>query len=95
MGKANDRKLSLLALVAMVVGTMIGGGAFNLIGDMGTEAGGLAILIGWLIAGVGMIALGLSFQNLTSVRPKLDGGIYSYAQAGFGDYMGFNSAWGY
>ncbi|TDL94288.1 arginine-ornithine antiporter [Macrococcus brunensis] len=95
MGKANDRKLSLLALVAMVVGTMIGGGAFNLISDMGTEAGGLAILIGWLITGVGMIALGLSFQNLTSVRPKLDGGIYSYAQAGFGDYMGFNSAWGY
>lgn len=95
MGEVKDKKLGLFALIAMVVGTMIGGGAFNLISDMGAQAGGLAIIIGWLITGIGMIALGLSFQNLTNVRPDLDGGIYSYAQAGFGDYMGFNSAWGY
>ncbi|MCZ2992473.1 amino acid permease, partial [Acinetobacter baumannii] len=42
-----------------------------------------------------MIALGLSFQNLTVKRPDLDGGIFSYAKAGFGNFMGFNSAWGY
>lgn len=35
------------------------------------------------------------FQNLTNVRPDLEGGIYSYAQAGFGDFIGFSSAWGY
>ncbi|WP_414048968.1 hypothetical protein [Macrococcus animalis] len=29
------------------------------------------------------------------MRPDLDGGIYSYAKAGFGDYMRFNAAWGY
>ncbi|SPT86192.1 arginine-ornithine antiporter [Bacillus cereus] len=40
-----------------------------------------------------MIALGLSFQNLTVKRPDLDGGIFSYAKAGFGNFMGFNSAW--
>lgn len=91
----NDKKLSLFALVAMVVGSMIGGGAFNLISDMGAKAGGLAIIIGWIITGIGMITLGLSFQNLTRVRPDLDGGIYSYAKEGFGDYMGFNAAWGY
>ncbi|WP_414054556.1 arginine-ornithine antiporter [Macrococcus equi] len=93
MGK--DKKLSLFALVAMVVGSMIGGGAFNLIADMGAKSGGLSIIIGWIITGIGMITLGLSLQNLTRVRPDLDGGIYSYAKAGFGDYMGFNSAWGY
>lgn len=90
-----DKKLSLLALVAMVVGSMIGGGAFNLITDMGAKSGGLAIIIGWVITGVGMITLGLSLQNLTNERPKLDGGIYNFAKAGFGDYMGFNAAWGY
>ncbi|MBJ3792934.1 amino acid permease, partial [Bacillus sp. OA1] len=26
---------------------------------------------------------------------ELEGGIYSYARAGFGEYIGFNSAWGY
>ena len=42
-----------------------------------------------------MISLAFVFQNLTNVRPDLEGGIYSYAQAGFGDFIGFSSAWGY
>lgn len=95
MSEHDSKKLGLFALVAMVIGSMIGGGAFNLISDMGSSAGGLAIIIGWIITGVGMIALGFSFQNLTTMEPDLDGGVYSYAKAGFGDYMGFNSAWGY
>ena len=56
---------------------------------------GLAIIIGWLITAIGMISLALVFQNLTNERSDLDGGIYSYAQAGFGDFIGFASAWGY
>ncbi|WP_419892857.1 arginine-ornithine antiporter [Macrococcoides caseolyticum] len=95
MSEHDSKKLGLFALVAMVIGSMIGGGAFNLISDMGSSAGGLAIIIGWVITGIGMIALGFSFQNLTTMEPDLDGGVYSYAKAGFGDYMGFNSAWGY
>ncbi len=91
----NNKKLSLFSLVTMVIGAMIGGGAFNLITDMGAHAGGLAIIIGWIITGIGMITLALCFQNLTNVRSDLDGGIYSYAKEGFGDYMGFNAAWGY
>ncbi len=71
------------------------GGAFNLASDMAKGAGAGAIIIGWIITGIGMIALGLSFQNLTMKRPDLDGGIFSYAKAGFGDFIGFNSAWGY
>ncbi len=39
--------------------------------------------------------LALTFQNLNMKRPDLDAGVYSYAEAGFGKYMGFNSAWGY
>lgn len=91
----NNKKLSLFSLVTMVIGAMIGGGAFNLITDMGAHAGGLAIIIGWIITGIGMITLAFCFQNLTNVRSDLDGGIYSYAKEGFGDYMGFNAAWGY
>ena len=90
-----DKKLGLFTLTALVVGSMIGGGAFNLASDMAKGAGAGAIIIGWVITGIGMIALGLSFQNLTVKRPDLDGGIFSYAKAGFGNFMGFNSAWGY
>ncbi len=67
----------------------------NIISDMGNQAGGLAIIIGWIITAIGMISLAFVFQNLTNERQDLDGGIYSYEQAGFGDFIGFSSAWGY
>ena len=54
---------------------MIGGSAFNIQSDMGGHAGGLAIIIGWLITAIGMISLALVFQNLTNERSDLDGGI--------------------
>lgn len=88
-------KLGLLELTALVVGSIIGGGVFNLMHDMAASAGSGAIIIGWVITAIGMISLALSFQNLTMKRPDLDAGVYSYAEAGFGKYMGFNSAWGY
>ncbi|HDX9578159.1 TPA: arginine-ornithine antiporter [Bacillus pseudomycoides] len=90
-----EKKLGLFTLTALVVGSMIGGGAFNLASDMAKGAGAGAIIIGWIITGIGMVSLGLAFQNLTVKRPDLDGGIFSYAKAGFGNFMGFNSAWGY
>lgn len=90
-----DNKLGIFSLGGLVVGSMIGGGAFALSADMAKGAGVGAILIGWLITGIGMIALALVYQNLSVRRPELNGGIYSYAKAGFGDYIGFNSAWGY
>ncbi len=95
MQKQEDKKLNLLSLLALVVGSMIGGGAFNLPSDMSQGANAGAIIISWVITGIGIIALGLVFQNLASRKPELNAGIYSYAKAGFGKYMGFNSAWGY
>lgn len=92
---SSSGKLNLLELVALVVGSIIGGGVFNLMHDMTTGAGAGAIIIGWIITGIGMLTLAKTFQNLTMKRPDLDAGVYSYAEAGFGKYMGFNSAWGY
>ncbi|WP_251548963.1 arginine-ornithine antiporter [Neobacillus muris] len=91
----NDKKLGLLALVALVIGSQIGGGGFNVAADMAAGANAGAILIGWVITGIGMFALVFSFQNLTNKHPNLEGGIYSFAKAGFGSYLGFSSAWGY
>ena len=36
--------------------------------DMGGQAGGLAIIIGWIITAIGMISLAFVFQNLTNER---------------------------
>lgn len=89
------QKLRLSALVALVVGSMIGGGIFSLPQNMAASAGAGAVLIGWGITGVGMLTLALVFQTLANRKPELDTGVYAYAKAGFGDYMGFSSAWGY
>lgn len=91
----DNKKLGLFSLIGLVVGSMIGGGAFALPADMARGASGGAIIIGWLITGIGMVSLAFVYQNLSMRKPDLNGGVYSYAKAGFGDYIGFNSAWGY
>jgi arginine:ornithine antiporter / lysine permease len=90
-----DQKVSLPTLTAMVVGSMIGSGVFLLPRRFGTETGVLGAIIAWTIAGFGMLMLAFVFQRLATRKPQLDAGIFAYAKAGFGDYVGFNSAIGY
>ena len=42
-----------------------------------------------------MLMLAFVFQTLARPRPDLDSGIYAYASAGFGSYLGFASAFGF
>ena len=95
MTTSAEQKLSLRALIALVVGSMIGSGIFALPSAFGRATGGLGALIAWAIAGVGMLMLAFVFQTLARRKPDLDAGIYAYAKAGFGDYPGFASAVGY
>lgn len=92
---AKDEKLSLSMLIAIIIGSTIGGGIFALAGDMAKNANTGAVLVGWVICGIGVLTLVMAYQELSIRKPELTGGIFSYARAGFGDYMGFNSAWGY
>src|SRR3954452_13864867 len=92
--KSND-KVSLPTLTAMVVGSMIGSGVFLLPRRFGTETGIFGAIIAWSIAGAGMLMLAFVFQRLAMRKPNLDAGIFAYAKAGFGDYVGFNAAWGF
>ncbi|MHA3023585.1 basic amino acid/polyamine antiporter [Mycobacterium sp. BMJ-28] len=88
-------KVSLPTLTAMVIGSMIGSGVFLLPRRFGVETGVLGALIAWAIAGAGMLMLAFVFQRLAMRKPDLDAGIFAYAKAGFGDYVGFNSAFGF
>jgi arginine:ornithine antiporter/lysine permease len=89
------KAVGLGGLVALVVGSMLGTGVFDLPKNMAEGAGGLAIIIAWVITAIGMISLGYSFLNLSNRRPDLEGGVFSYAREGFGEYWGFNNAWAY
>ncbi|MBA8839647.1 MULTISPECIES: basic amino acid/polyamine antiporter [unclassified Ochrobactrum] len=95
MASGDNQKLPLLALTAMVVGSMVGAGIFNLPGRFGAATGPFGAIIAWLIAGTGMYMLARVFQLLAEKKPDIDSGVFAYAKAGFGNYMGFLSAFGY
>lgn len=88
--------LGLFKLTCFAIGTTLASGVFSMFSDMASNGcGTLSVLIGWTIAGIGMFALAMCFNRLSIVRPHLKSGIYAYAREGFGEYIGFNSAWGY
>lgn len=87
--------LGLASLTAIVVGSMIGSGIFALPSQMAASAAPGPLLIGWAVTGVGMLTLAFVFQTLATRKPDVDGGVYGYARAGFGNYVGFTSAFGY
>ncbi|MHC8306365.1 amino acid permease [Pseudomonas sp. PB3P13] len=91
----STQKLSRWALTALVVGSMIGAGIFSLPATFGRATGVFGALIAWAIAGAGMLMLAFVFQNLAQRKPELDSGIFAYADAGFGNYLGFASAFGF
>ena len=90
-----DEKISRGALTAMVVGGMVGAGVFSIPRNFAMATGVYGALIAWSIAGAGMLMLAFVFQTLASRKPDLDAGVYAYARAGFGPYLGFASAFGY
>jgi arginine:ornithine antiporter/lysine permease len=88
-------KLTMMTMTAMVVGGMVGAGVFSLPRRFAQETGIAGALIAWVIAGTGMLMLAFVFQTLAVRKPELDAGVYAYAKAGFGEYLGFFSAFGY
>ncbi len=91
----NELKMSRTQLTAMVVGGMVGAGIFSLPRTFANATGPVGAIIAWCIAGVGMYMLARVFQFLAQKKPDMDAGVFMYAKAGFGDYPGFLSAFGY
>ncbi|MCP4664033.1 MAG: amino acid permease [bacterium] len=77
---------------ALVTGNMIGSGVFLLPASLAAY-GGMSI-VGWLFTAAGAMLLALVFSRLGRAFPKI-GGPYAYARMGFGDFIGFEMAWGY
>lgn len=88
-------KLGFWGLTALVFGLMVGVGIYNLPQNMAAVASPGAVALSWLIAGAGILPLVVAFKYLSDRYPQYNAGLYQYAQAGFGNYVGFNVAWGY
>ncbi|MCU0287559.1 MAG: amino acid permease [Acidobacteria bacterium] len=95
MEKTNIKVLGFLPLLALVVGSIVGAGIFNSPADLGSKANPGWVIVAWLITAVGIFSLVKIFQYLSGKRPELEGGIYTYAHEVAGEFVGFNSAYGY
>ncbi len=96
MSNPNEKGLGTVRLTMFGIGLILASGAFAIPGDFASSgAYPLASLIGWGIVGVGMLSLCMCFLKLGIAKPELTSGLYTYAREGFGDFIGFCSAWGY
>ncbi|BDR60983.1 arginine-ornithine antiporter [Lactobacillus xylocopicola] len=94
MAETKEKGIALPALIALVVSSAIGSGIFDLPSTLAKAATPGAALLAWVITGIGILALALSLNNLVLNKPELTG-VSDYARAGFGDFAGFISGWGY
>jgi APA family basic amino acid/polyamine antiporter len=87
------RSMGVWMATALVVGNMVGSGIFLLPASLAGAAGPVSIF-GWIFTGAGALLLALVFSRLGRAMPQT-GGPYAYARRAFGDFIGFQTAWGY
>ncbi|GGZ93929.1 APC family permease [Novosphingobium arvoryzae] len=85
-------KLGFAALLALVIGNMIGSGIYLLPATLAPL--GWNQLAGWGTTIIGALALAFVFARLGAKLP-ISGGPYAYANAAFGPFAGFATAWSY
>jgi basic amino acid/polyamine antiporter, APA family len=84
--------LGLPQAIALIVGSIIGVGIFNLPYSLASI--GPISLVAMVLTTLGALALALMFAALSRRLPA-DGGPYAYARAAFGNGVGFVNAWSY
>jgi len=84
--------MSLPQATMLVAGNMIGTGVFLLPVNL-AQVGSIAIF-GWVIATIGVAALGIVFAKLGELNPQT-GGPYAYARDFLGPYAGFQTNYVY
>ncbi len=90
--EAEGPKFGLTAAMALIVGSIIGVGIFNL--PTSLAGYGPITLVSMALTTVGALALALLFASLSRRLPA-DGGPYAYARVAFGNRLGFANAWSY
>ena len=88
----DTRTLRLPQATALIVGSIIGVGIFNLPGSLASY--GPISIFAMALTTVGALALAYMFAAMSRRLPA-DGGPYAYARAAFGNPTGFANAWSY
>jgi APA family basic amino acid/polyamine antiporter len=89
---ADPGTFGLNAAIALIVGSIIGVGIFNL--PTSLAGYGPISLVSLGLTTIGALALALLFASLSRRLPA-DGGPYAYARSAYGNGLGFANAWSY
>src|SRR4051812_3800030 len=90
--EGQPHRFGMTAATALVIGSIIGVGIFNL--PTSLAGYGPISLVSMGLTTVGAVALALLFAALSRRLPA-DGGPYAYARVAFGNRFGFANAWSY
>ena len=80
------RSLGALNLTLLGIGAIIGAGIFVLTGSAAAQYAGPAIVLSFVLAGLGCLFAGLCYAEFASMIP-IAGSAYTYAYATLGEFI--------
>ena len=86
------RTLGPLQLIAIGIGAIIGAGIFVITGTAAAQYAGPAIILSFVVAGIGCVFAGLCYAELAAMIP-VSGSAYTYAYAAFGRFAAWIIGW--
>ena len=86
------RTMSVVALTAFGIGSIIGTGIFVLTGTAAANQAGPALVLSFVIAGCSCALVALCYAELAAMIP-VSGSAYSYAHAAFGEIIAWFIGW--
>lgn len=86
------RTLGPVNLIAIGIGAIIGSGLFVSTALAASEAAGPAVIVSYIIAGIGCAFAGLCYAEFASMIP-ISGSAYTYAYATMGELMAWIIGW--
>jgi APA family basic amino acid/polyamine antiporter len=86
------RALGALNLTTLGIGAIIGAGIFVLTGTAAAQYAGPAIVISFIVSGLGCLFAGLCYSEFASMIP-VAGSAYTYAYATLGEFIAWIIGW--
>src|SRR5271166_478042 len=86
------RALGPINLITLGIGAIIGAGIFVLTGTAAAQFAGPAIVISYIIAGIGCVFAGLCYAEFASMMP-IAGSAYTYGYATLGEIVAWIIGW--
>jgi APA family basic amino acid/polyamine antiporter len=86
------RELNALNLVSLGIGSVVGAGIFVLAGTTAAQHAGPAIVLSFIISGLGCLFAGLCYAEFATMIP-VAGSAYTYTYATMGEFLAWIIGW--